>query len=58
MSYRTRVNETQIFGNNEYYQEWIDFIRSERSVTMRICPITSPYLSYILLIDKLQYNWL
>jgi hypothetical protein len=29
MSYRTRINEVQIFGNNEYYQEWIDFIRSE-----------------------------
>lgn len=29
MSYRTRINETQIFGNNECYQEWIDFIRSE-----------------------------
>lgn len=29
MSYRTRINGVQIFGNNEYYQEWIDFIRSE-----------------------------
>ena len=29
MSYRTRINGIQIFGNNEYYQEWIDFIRSE-----------------------------
>lgn len=29
MSYRTYVNGTQIFGNNESYQEWIDFIRSE-----------------------------
>ena len=29
MSYRTSINGTQIFGNNEYYQEWIDFIRSE-----------------------------
>lgn len=29
MSYRTSINGVQIFGNNEYYQEWIDFIRSE-----------------------------
>lgn len=29
MSYRTYVNEHQIFGNNEYYQEWFDFIESQ-----------------------------
>ena len=29
MSYRTRVNGYQIFGNNEYYTEWIDFLKSE-----------------------------
>lgn len=29
MSYRTNVNDTQIFGNNEWYQEWIDFLKSE-----------------------------
>lgn len=29
MSYRTKINGTQIFGNNDFYQEWIDFIRSE-----------------------------
>lgn len=29
MSYRTSVNDTQIFGNNEWYQEWIDFLKSE-----------------------------
>lgn len=29
MSYRTYVNEHQIFGNNEYYQEWFDFIKSQ-----------------------------
>lgn len=29
MSYRTRVNEVQIFGNNDCYQEWIDFLKSE-----------------------------
>lgn len=28
MSYRTYVNDVQIFGNNEYYDEWIDFIKS------------------------------
>ena len=29
MSYRTRVNDTQIFGNNESYPEWIEFIQSQ-----------------------------
>lgn len=29
MSYRTRVNGTQIFGNNEYYEKWADFIKSQ-----------------------------
>ena len=29
MSYRSKVNGTQIFGNNEGYQEWFDFIKSE-----------------------------
>ena len=29
MSYRTYVNEHQIFGNNEYYPEWIEFIKSQ-----------------------------
>ncbi len=29
MSYRTYINDTQIFGNNEGYQEWIDFIKSK-----------------------------
>ena len=29
MAYRTYVNGVQIFGNNEYYQEWIDFIQSQ-----------------------------
>ena len=29
MSYRTNVNGYQIFGNNEWYQEWADFIESE-----------------------------
>lgn len=29
MSYRTSVNGVQIFGNNEYYQEWADFLQSE-----------------------------
>lgn len=29
MSYRTRINGVQIFGNNDCYQEWIDFISSE-----------------------------
>ena len=28
MSYRTNVNNTQIFGNNEYYVEWENFIKS------------------------------
>lgn len=29
MSYRTYINNKQIFGNNEYYPEWIDFIKSQ-----------------------------
>ncbi len=29
MSYRTNVNGYQIFGNNEYYTEWADFLKSE-----------------------------
>lgn len=29
MSYRTRINGVQIFGNNEYYPEWIEFIQSQ-----------------------------
>lgn len=28
MSYRTWVENTQIFGNNECYQEWLDFIKN------------------------------
>lgn len=29
MSYRTRIQDVQIFGNNEYYEEWIDFLESK-----------------------------
>ena len=29
MSYRTSVNGVQIFGNNEYYKEWTDFLKSK-----------------------------
>lgn len=29
MSYRTYVNGKQIFGNNECYPEWIDFIKKQ-----------------------------
>ncbi len=29
MSYRTYINDTQIFGNNEGYEEWFDFIKSQ-----------------------------
>ena len=29
MSYRIRVNGVQIFGNNESYPEWEEFIRSQ-----------------------------
>ena len=29
MSYRTKVNGVQIFGNNEYYKEWTDFLKSK-----------------------------
>lgn len=29
MAYRTRINGVQIFGNNEYYEEWADFLKSK-----------------------------
>lgn len=29
MSYRTNIENVQIFGNNEYYPEWIEFIKSQ-----------------------------
>lgn len=29
MSYRTYINNTQVFGNNEYYPEWEEFIKSQ-----------------------------
>ena len=29
MSYRTCIDEEQIFGNNEYYEEWIEFIKNQ-----------------------------
>ncbi len=29
MAYRTRVNGVQIFGNNDYYEEWAEFLRSK-----------------------------
>lgn len=29
MSYRTKVNGYQIFGNNESYKEWLNFIKSK-----------------------------
>lgn len=32
MSYRTCVNGHQLFGNNEYYPEWLDFIRTQGAV--------------------------
>ena len=29
MSYRTYINGNQVFGNNEYYPEWIEYIESK-----------------------------
>ena len=29
MSYRTTINGSQLFGNNEFCGEWIDFIKSQ-----------------------------
>jgi hypothetical protein len=29
MSYRTYINDTQVFGNNECYEEWIEFVQSQ-----------------------------
>lgn len=30
MAYRTYINDIQLFENNEYYPEWITYIRSKR----------------------------
>lgn len=32
MSYRTYINGKQLFGNNEYYPEWMAFIKSKGAV--------------------------
>lgn len=29
MSYRTYINEKQVFGNHECYKEWIDFLKKQ-----------------------------
>lgn len=29
MAYRTYINGTQVFGNNEYYPEWIKYLKSK-----------------------------
>lgn len=29
MSYRIYVNDTQLFGNNESYPEWDDYVKSQ-----------------------------
>lgn len=29
MSYKTYINDTQVFGNNEGYPEWIEYIKSK-----------------------------
>ena len=29
MSYRTYINNTQVFGNNEIYDEWLNFVESQ-----------------------------
>lgn len=29
MSYRTRINGVQVFGNNECYEKWINFIKTK-----------------------------
>lgn len=29
MSYRTYIDEEQIFGNNDYFKEWEEFIKSQ-----------------------------
>lgn len=29
MSYHTKINEVQMFGNNECYPEWIEFIKTQ-----------------------------
>ena len=29
LAYRTYINNTQVFGNDEYYSEWIEYIKSK-----------------------------
>lgn len=29
MAYRTYINNTQVFGNNEYYPEWTTYLKSK-----------------------------
>lgn len=29
MAYRTYINDKQLFGNNEYYERWINYIKSQ-----------------------------
>lgn len=29
MSYRTYINDVQVFGNNEYYPEWIEYLEKQ-----------------------------
>ncbi len=29
MAYRTYINDIQVFGNDEYYPEWIEYIKSK-----------------------------
>ena len=29
MSYRTYINDIQVFGNNEYYPEWIEYLEKQ-----------------------------
>ena len=29
MAYRTYMNNTQIFGNNKYYPEWVEFLKTQ-----------------------------
>lgn len=29
MAYRTYINDVQVFGNNEYYPEWIEYMENK-----------------------------
>ena len=36
MAYRIYINDIQLFGNNEYYPEWITYMKQDNSVIAKM----------------------